>query len=266
MRASVMPSNCRCMARPPAARHARATAVRVRAAVNVEQLKACRQELMTYVNSKGFNPIAVRLAWHDAGTYDKNVSEWPARGGANASIRFKPESGHGSNAGLTVAIGLLAPIQKKFPEVSFADLRAVHLPAASNAVAPPPSGARTPSQRSSGVASTKYTAVGPGVSTASPSGRPDRPVTPKPVGQVGQSWTVNWLEFDNSYFTEIKTKRDSDLVVLPTDACIFEDEGFRVYAEKYAADNDLFFADYAVSHQKLSELGVEWEEGGPVTL
>ncbi|GKD67451.1 ascorbate peroxidase, partial [Tanacetum coccineum] len=30
---------------------------------------------------------------------------------------------------------------------------------------------------------------------------------------------------------------------------------FRPLVEKYAADEDAFFADYAVSHMKLSELG-----------
>jgi hypothetical protein len=33
----------------------------------------------------------------------------------------------------------------------------------------------------------------------------------------------------------------------------------RPYAEKYAADQDAFFADYAQAHKKLSELGVEWD-------
>lgn len=36
------------------------------------------------------------------------------------------------------------------------------------------------------------------------------------------------------------------------------------YADKYASDQAAFFADYALAHAKLSELGVEWEEGGPV--
>lgn len=30
-----------------------------------------------------------------------------------------------------------------------------------------------------------------------------------------------------SYYTEVKAKRDADLVVMDTDACIFTDEGFR---------------------------------------
>ncbi len=34
-----------------------------------------------------------------SGTYNKNITEFPARGGANGSIRFKPEIDHGANAG-----------------------------------------------------------------------------------------------------------------------------------------------------------------------
>jgi hypothetical protein len=40
----------------------------------------------------------------------------------------------------------------------------------------------------------------------------------------------------------------------------------RPYAEAYAADEAHFFADYVQSHLKLSELGVQWEEGAPVKL
>lgn len=40
----------------------------------------------------------------------------------------------------------------------------------------------------------------------------------------------------------------------------------RPFAEKYAEDAAAFFADYAAAHAKLSELGVKWAEGAPVTL
>jgi hypothetical protein len=40
----------------------------------------------------------------------------------------------------------------------------------------------------------------------------------------------------------------------------------RPYAERYAADQAAFFSDYQTSHQKLSELGVQWAEGAPVSL
>ncbi|KAG2446653.1 hypothetical protein HYH02_008224 [Chlamydomonas schloesseri] len=328
MQSSVNARAVRGSARPSSNTRSRAVTVRVSAKVNVEQLKALKSELYGYINSRGCNPITVRLGWHDSGTYDKNVPNFPARGGANGSIRFKPEIDHDANKGLAIALAILNPIKKKYPDVSYADLfqmasataieaaggpkipmrygrkdakgpeecspdgrlpGAAH-PFADGSASPAEhlrrvfyrmglndqdivvlSGGHTlgrarPERSGFGAEKTKYTDVGPGTSTASPSGRADRPTTPKPVGQQGTSWTVNWLEFDNSYFKEIKAKRDADLLVLPTDACIFEDEKFRPYAEKYAADQAAFFADYAASHQKLSELGVEWEEGAPVTL
>lgn len=43
--------------------------------------------------------LQVRLGWHDAGTYDKNIAEWPKRGGANGSLRFEIELKHAANAG-----------------------------------------------------------------------------------------------------------------------------------------------------------------------
>ncbi len=43
----------------------RARVVRVQAKVNVEQLKGLKEELYNYINSRGCNPIIVRLAWHD---------------------------------------------------------------------------------------------------------------------------------------------------------------------------------------------------------
>lgn len=41
----------------------------------------------------------VRLGWHDAGTYNKNIEDWPQRGGANGSLRFEIELKHAANAG-----------------------------------------------------------------------------------------------------------------------------------------------------------------------
>lgn len=58
--------------------------------------------------------------------------------------------------------------------------------------------------------------------------------------------------------------KDPDLLILPTDACLFEDEGFKPYSEKYAASEADFFADYAASHKKLSELGSKFD--GEVAL
>jgi cytochrome c peroxidase len=64
-------------------------------------------------------PIFVRLAWHASGTYDKATGT----GGSNgATMRFAPESEHGANAGLKLAVAALDPIKKKYPGLSYADL------------------------------------------------------------------------------------------------------------------------------------------------
>lgn len=47
--------------------------------------------------------------------------------------------------------------------------------------------------------------------------------------------------------------------------CLDNGGACRTFAEKYAADQEAFFADYGISHAKLSELGVQWE-GEPVTI
>ncbi|XP_066391712.1 probable L-ascorbate peroxidase 8, chloroplastic [Miscanthus floridulus] len=64
----------------------------------------------------------VCLGWHDSGTYDKNIEEWPQRGGADGSLRFDAELSHGANAGLINALKLIQPIKDKYPGITYADL------------------------------------------------------------------------------------------------------------------------------------------------
>lgn len=81
-------------------------------------------------------------------------------------------------------------------------------------------------------------------------------------------------------------QKEQDLLVLPTDAALFEDPSFKVvlelslrlriflkivlaltenlwhiqvYAEKYAEDQEAFFKDYAEAHAKLSDLGAKFD-------
>lgn len=112
-------------------------------------------------------------------------------------------------------------------------------------------GRSRPERSGWGKAETKYTKEGPGF----PGGKPG-----------GQSWTADWLTFNNGYFKEIKAQRDAELLVLPTDAAVFEDPAFRPFADKYAEDQDTFFKDYVESHLKLSELGSKFAEGTGITL
>jgi len=43
---------------------------------------------------------------------------------------------------------------------------------------------------------------------------------------------------------------------------LIEDEKMRPWVEKYAADKDLFFKDFAMAFGKLIELGVERDDSG----
>ena len=72
----------------------------------------------------GSVPLAASWqAWHDSGTFDKNIRSWPACGGANGSIRFEAEMNHGANAGLIKAVNVyLKPIKARHPVLSWADL------------------------------------------------------------------------------------------------------------------------------------------------
>nr|XP_019708503.1 probable L-ascorbate peroxidase 6, chloroplastic/mitochondrial isoform X3 [Elaeis guineensis] len=280
----------------PAARSRAMSSSAVCSASDPAQLKSAREDIRELLKTTFCHPILVRLGWHDAGTYDKNIAEWPQRGGANGSLRFEIELKHAANAGLVNALKLLQPIKDKYSGVTFADLFQLasataieeaggpkipmkygrvdvsgpeqcppegKLPAAG-----PPSpaghlrdvfyrmglsdkeivalsGAHTlgrsrPERSGWGKSETKYTKDGPGA-------------------PGGQSWTVQWLKFDNSYFKDIKERKDEDLLVLPTDAVLFEDPSFKVYAEKYAEDQDAFFKDYAEAHAKLSNVGAKFD-------
>jgi L-ascorbate peroxidase len=89
-----------------------------------EEYQTLQADLKFLLDKTNCAPIIVRLAWHDSGTYDKNIpiSEWPKCGGANASIRFEPEINHGANAGLVEALRLLKAVKAKYENISWSDV------------------------------------------------------------------------------------------------------------------------------------------------
>jgi L-ascorbate peroxidase len=94
------------------------------AATTIEKdLLTARDMIDKILDEKNCGPVFVRLAWHDSGTFDKDIKgEWPAAGGAIGSIRFAPEINHGANAGLAGAVKLLEPVKEAVPSVSYADI------------------------------------------------------------------------------------------------------------------------------------------------
>ncbi|XP_074279322.1 putative L-ascorbate peroxidase 6, chloroplastic/mitochondrial isoform X2 [Silene latifolia] len=261
-----------------------------------KQLKSAKEDIKSLLNSTFCHPILVRLGWHDSGTYNKDIQDWPQRGGANGSLRFEVELKHGANAGLVNALKLIQPIKDKYSGVTYADLfqlaSATAIEEAGGPKIPmkygrvdvtgpdqcpeegrlPDAGPPSPAQHLRDVfyrmgLSDKDIVALSGAHTLGRS-RPERSGWGKPETKYtkdgpgapgGQSWTAQWLKFDNSYFKDIKEKRDEDLLVLPTDAALFEDPSFKVYAEKYAADQEAFFKDYAEAHAKLSNLGAKFD-------
>lgn len=234
-----------------------------------------RDALTAFYKENPCVPFVVRLAWHDAGTYDKETGT----GGPNASIRFAPENGHGANAGLTKCMEMLEPVKAKFPECSYADfyqLASVHGIEVCGGPKIPfrfgrkdvteaectPDGRLPDANQRMGHLRDIFYRMGFGdkeiviLSGAHCLGRPhsDR------SGFEDKPWTENPLQFDNSYFKEIlKPEANDKLIRLTSDMALLDEAEPKALVEAYANDQELFFKDYAAAHQKLSELGVKFD-------
>ncbi|CAM9503270.1 unnamed protein product [Heterosigma akashiwo] len=237
-----------------------------------EMVRSIRAKLNNMYRETPCMPIMVRLAWHDAGTYDAHTDT----GGPTASIRFAPEKDHGANAGLGWAMDKLEPIKAAHPAISYADLYQLASVVAVEFAGGPsipfrlgrkdaasPKGC-TPDGRLPDAAqganhqrdifyrmgfTDKEIVVLSGAHTLGRA-HPDR------SGFDG-AWTQEPLMFDNTYFQELlKKTADPTLLKLTSDLCLLEEPSMRRWVEVYAADEARFFADYAAAHQKLSELGV----------
>lgn len=233
----------------------------------IAEIEKARRDLRALIASKSCAPIMLRLAWHDAGTYDKTTNT----GGPNGSIRLPEELRHAANAGLQIAVDLLEPIKQKHPKITYADLYQLagvvavevtggptidFIPGRKDSSVCPEEG-RLPDAKQGashlrdvfyrmGLTDKDIVALSGGHTLGK--ARRDR------SGFEG-AWTKEPLKFDNSYFIEL-LKGDSDgLLKLPTDKVLVDHPAFRPYVEKYAKDEEAFFRDYAESHKKLSELG-----------
>jgi catalase (peroxidase I) len=85
-------------------------------------------------------------------------------------------------------------------------------------------------------------------------------------------WTRHPLKFDNQYFKNLlylewrprkwdgplqyEDVETGELMMLPTDLALRDDPQFKVYAEMYAKDEQLFFKDFGEAFGKLLSLGV----------
>ncbi|KAF5207332.1 L-ascorbate peroxidase, cytosolic [Thalictrum thalictroides] len=231
-------------------------------------LDKSKRKLRAFISEKNCAPLMLRLAWHSAGTFDVKTKT----GGPFGTMRHKDEQSHGANNGLDKAVVLLEPIKEQFPILSYGDFYqlagvvAVEItggpdvpfhPGRKDKDEPPQEGRLPDATKGADHLRNVFgTTMGLGdkeivaLSGAHTLGRCHK----ERSGFEGP-WTANPLVFDNSYFKELLGGEKEGLLQLPTDKALLQDPAFRPLVEKYAADEDAFFADYAEAHLKLSELG-----------
>jgi L-ascorbate peroxidase len=205
-------------------------------------------------------PAHLRLAFHDAGTYDERTHS----GGANGSVHLLEELQRADNAGWGPAcMELLAEAKARFPSVSWADLVAVGGAAAVQKCGGPviqigfgraDASVAAPPHRLFGgyegavLLKASFARMGLGarelvaLSGAHTLGHAQRrPFTPDP-----------WV-FSNSYFVELLAQKND--VLLVSDKALFNDPELRPFVELYAEDEARFRTDFADAFRRLTWLG-----------
>lgn len=232
-----------------------------------EAVEKCRKKLRALIQEKQCAPIILRLAWHSAGTFDVHSKT----GGPFGTIKNQQELAHAANNGLDIAVRLLEPIKEQFPILSYADFYqlagvvAVEVtggpeipfhPGRPDKTESPPEGRLPDAKKGSDHLREVFYRMGlSDKDIVALSGGHTLGRCHKERSGFEGAWTNNPLIFDNSYFKELLSGEKEGLIQLPSDKALLEDPAFRPYVEKYAQDEDAFFADYAEAHLKLSELG-----------
>ncbi|PON89361.1 Ascorbate peroxidase [Trema orientale] len=233
----------------------------------LKEIEKARRDLRALISSKTCAPIMLRLAWHDAGTYDVKTKT----GGPDGSIRNQKELQHNANNGLKIAVDLCEEVKAKHPKITYADLYQLagvvavevtggptidFVPGRKDSSESPEEGRLPDAKQGASHLRTVFYRMG----------LSDKDIVAlsggHTLGRAHQErsgfdgpWTNDPLKFDNSYFVELLKGDSKGLLKLPTDKALVEDPVFRRYVELYAEVEDVFFADYAASHKKLSELG-----------
>ncbi|XP_022950950.1 L-ascorbate peroxidase 3 isoform X1 [Cucurbita moschata] len=239
-------------------------------AAYLKEIEKARRDLRALIAKENCAPIMLRLAWHDAGTYDAKTKT----GGPNGSIRFMNELNHTANKGLKIAVDFCETVKARHPKITYADLYQLAGVVAVE-VTGGPSIDFVPGRKDSNVVPEegRLPDANQGASHLRDifyrMGLTDKDIVALSGGHtLGRAhkdrsnfegpWTKDPLKFDNSYFVELLKKgsgSDQQLLKLPTDKALLADPRFSQYVKAYAEDEEKFFEDYAASHKKLSELG-----------
>lgn len=249
----------------------RAAAVEQGGVVPSPEVKTAIDKALSKVIVKGKAPVALRLAYHDAGTFSKAAGD----GGLNGSIRFeldRPEN-FGLKRGWRLIEEAKASLKGTPAEsaVSYADLvawagaRAVEVTGGpsipltigrADAKAADPPG-RMASERSDARALVEnFAEKGFDVREL---------VALSGAHTLGGKGFGDPVTFDNAYYTTLLKRPWLDLndemaqhTGLPSDHALPEDEECLGIIKEYAADGAAFKRDFAAAYQKLVATGVQW--------
>ena len=258
-----------------------------------ESYDALVKDLETLVKEKECGPILVRLSWHDAGVFSDGKLKGGCPNAA-MRFTDDGEGTFGANAGLPdVALGLLKPITEKYvPDtIGHADLWTLAANVAIKVMGGPDIKTRFGRKDAESSADSVESQVGrlPDGDKEidhlreifAPKGFSDKEIVAlSGAHTVGKChldrsgfdgpWTAEPLKFDNSYFkdmlakewTDDKTekgnpqfKSESGTIMLISDLALLKDPAFKEHVEKYAADQDAYFADFTTAWVKLQENG-----------
>jgi L-ascorbate peroxidase len=205
-------------------------------------------------------PAHLRLAFHDAGTYDAQT----ATGGAHGTVHLPEELQRGDNTGWgQPCIELLGEARTRYPALSWADLVALGGAAAvqrsggpvlhigigrTDASVPAPPHRLPGGYEGAILLKAMFARMGLGardlvaLSGAHTLGHTQRrPFTSDP-----------WV-FSNDYF--VKLLAESESTLLGTDTALLRDPDLRPFVEAYAADEARFLEDFAAAFRRLTWLG-----------
>ncbi|CAA2987428.1 L-ascorbate peroxidase 3, peroxisomal [Olea europaea subsp. europaea] len=193
----------------------------------LKEIEKARRELRALISNKNCAPIMLRLAWHDAGTYDVNTKT----GGPNGSIRNEEEYTHSANSGLKIALDFCEQVKFKCPKITYADLYQVAMPNLEQRVSGFPWNLMRAKLLYFSICELALSNIYLTIDIKDILGITDMP------------------KFFNGTYNAcvLQNKLEVFLLQLEYD--------FNLFLVVHLGDEDAFFKDYAESHKKLSELG-----------
>jgi len=205
-------------------------------------------------------PAHLRLAFHDAGTFDRQTRT----GGAHGTIRLQDEVRRGANTGWAQpCLATILEVKASYPSVGWADLIAVGGAAAVQKCGGPT--IELGLGRQDGDEAAPAHRLPGGYEGADMIKRifARMGLTPRDVVVLSgahvlgftqrQPFTPQPWRFSNDYFVQLVARGGSP--VLPTDNALMVDPELRALVEVYARDEARFFADFADSFRRLTWLG-----------